>query len=510
MKNISFDKKGFLFSLKFLSVVLSLIFITDYFSSFYFKSVYVVSNNTESTNQQLKEIKANRKVQNQKYLEELTLLKNQANIFEPYIFSNYELLDYIPKEGKFVAADLENMKVSLYEDSKLVDNFNILSKGKDGSRWETPGGLYKITTKEKNHFSSLGKVYMPYSMQFFGNFFIHGWPYYPNGTPVEMSYSGGCLRLSTESARRIFNFVDRGTSIFVYEEDKDNTLLTNINIKNIPKPFVTAKSVIVANINNSEIYFKKDSDLPLPIASITKLITALVSNETISYGKKIRINDHTESVGDSAGDVKIGDIFSAEDLIYPLLMESNNTVAYSLADYYGYQKFVGKMNEKSKALGLYDTRFVDPSGISASNISTVDDLFRLSQYLYEKQSFVLNVSKTESKNITSLNNENYIFHNFNIFSKEDNYVGGKTGFTNAAGETMISLFDINTGNSTSTIAIIVLDSENREKDINKIKQWFLTAMVPNDDSVNTLSKLYLNLKDIVSREEMLSTMLFWR
>ena len=107
---------------------------------------------------------------------------------------------------RFIAANLSEMRLYLFENGVATATYPILSKGKRGSRWETPTGLYKIETKEQDHFSSLGQVHMPQSMQFFGNFFIHGWPYYPDGTPVPEGYSGGCIRLSTDDATAVFEF----------------------------------------------------------------------------------------------------------------------------------------------------------------------------------------------------------------------------------------------------------------------------------------------------------------
>ena len=464
----------------------------------------------EYIEKRLDEIKINKEKKIQKQLEELAFLTDQNRILDPLLFFEYGLSDYIPKKGKIIAVDLEKMKTFLYEDGVLIESANVLSKGKKGSRWETPSGLYEIMTKEEKHLSSLGGVYMPYSMQFFGNFFIHGWPYYPNGLNVESGYSGGCIRLSTESARKIFNFVDVGTEIFVYEGQENKDISVTTKIRNIPKPVVTAKSVIVADIKNNNIYYKKDSDILLPIASITKLMTALVSNETISFGKKIIVRDHVQYIGDYAGNVKDGDMFYSEHLIYPLLMESNNAVAHSLSAYYGDIQFMIWMNKKAKSLGLYDTKFDDASGISSSNVSTAEDLFRLTKYLYEKQSFVLNISKSKNKKLTSLNGTEYVFHNFNIFSEDKNFVGGKTGFTNAAGETMVSVFDVSVDEATSTIAIIILGSEDRENDIKKLKQWFSVAAVSSHEISQRLSyELFQYLGTVFSRQ-LLSSMIFWK
>jgi D-alanyl-D-alanine carboxypeptidase len=473
----SIDGRGFIAFLKFSALLVILFSSAHYGSHFLFDSVYAVEYNTSHFDKKLVEIKHAREVNIQEQLKELAILKDQNRILEPQVFSGYKLGDFIPEEGKLIAADLEQMKLFLYEDGKQIDNFNILSKGEKGSRWETPAGLYEVLTKERNHFSSLGLVYMPYSMQFYGNFFIHGWPYYPDGTLVAQGYSGGCIRLSTDSAREVFEFAQKGTAMFVYEKNESKPLVS-VSIRNVPKPSISARSAIIADINTDSVYFEKNPDVLMPIASITKLVTALVSNETISFGKKIIVKDYTKNIGGYSGNVKNGDVFYAEDLIYPLLMESNNDVAHSLSSYYGDEKFIKLMDKKARALGMYDTAFGDASGISSKNISTANDLFRLSKYLYGQQSFVLNTTRKSAKEVRSLNGTKYTFNNFNIFADDENFVGGKTGFTNAAGETMLSIFDINVDGATSTIAIIILDSENREQDIKNLKRWFTVVAVP--------------------------------
>ena len=105
------------------------------------------------------------------------------------------------------------------------------------------------------------------------------------------------------------------------------------------------------------------------------------------------------------------------------------------------------------------------------------DLFRLAQYLNEKKSFILNISKLKEKKVVVGSGKEYTFQNFNHFSGKDNFVGGKTGFTNAAQETMLSLFTIVVGGETHTLAIIVLGSDNREKDTEALLSWFTKASV---------------------------------
>jgi hypothetical protein len=85
----------------------------------------------------------------------------------------------------FIDVDLAAMTLTLYAEGKEKEKLPVLTKGREGSWWETPTGEYSALLKESNHFSSIGKVWMPWSIQFYGNFFIHGWPYHPDGSPVE-------------------------------------------------------------------------------------------------------------------------------------------------------------------------------------------------------------------------------------------------------------------------------------------------------------------------------------
>ncbi len=87
----------------------------------------------------------------------------------------------VPATGKFIAADLVNMRLYIYEDGTTTAEYPILTKGRPGSPYETPSGAYSILTKEADHFNHAEQVHMPYSMQFYGNYFVHGWPYYPSG-----------------------------------------------------------------------------------------------------------------------------------------------------------------------------------------------------------------------------------------------------------------------------------------------------------------------------------------
>jgi hypothetical protein len=150
-----------------------------------------------------------------------------------------------PQEGRALVADLSGMTLTLYDQGVATATYPILSKGRKGTPWETPGGVYQVLSKEKTHFSSLGHVFMPWSMQFYGNFFIHGWPYDADGNDVPRGYSGGCIRLSTPDAEQVYAFAERGTSVIVRAKN-DVALSGGYYVStNEPPPTLSATSFVV-------------------------------------------------------------------------------------------------------------------------------------------------------------------------------------------------------------------------------------------------------------------------
>jgi D-alanyl-D-alanine carboxypeptidase len=386
------------------------------------------------------------------------------------IINTLTIAGVVPQTGKFIAADLSNMKLTLYQDGAVFAEYSILTKGNPSSPYETPSGFYSVLTKESNHLNVREQIYMPYSMQFYGNYFIHGWPYYMDGTPVASTYSGGCIRLSTNDAEKVFEFAEKGTGIFVYDPILA-TPMSSLVISSIPIPSVSAGAYLIADIDTGDVFLEQNAQKSLPIASVTKLMTALVANETIMFNNKIEVT-HGELLYPQDDALTTKETFVVGDLLYPLLMESNNAIADRLAQYYGAKGFVDWMNTTAKALGMQSTHFADASGVSAENTSTPDDLFRFATYLANKKSFILDITRTPTKNLIADGGDTYHFSNFNIFSDSANFIGGKVGQTTAAQETMASVFSVPVNGVARRVAIIVLKSDNYTTDTKKLADWF--------------------------------------
>lgn len=390
------------------------------------------------------------------------------------VIDSLQISDVIPKEGKFISADLVAMKLFLYENGALVSELPIQSKGKPGTSWETPSGFYSVKTKEEVHYSTIGKVYMPYSMQFYGNYFIHGWTYYPDGTPVSASFSGGCIKLTTEDAQKVFAFADIGTGVFVYDT-KTHEMPSALSLADIELPDVQADAYLIADIDTGDVYAEKDSGAVRPIASVTKLMTALVANELISFEQSIPVEN--VALKAAKGSATTTERFLVGDLLFPLLLESNNTVADRIAEYYGKDRFVEWMNSTARSLGMQGTSFADASGVSAENLSTPDDLFRLLRYLADKKSFTLTMTRLKEKDVSAKSGVVFKVMNVNDPVFREPFIGGKAGQTTAAGETMAAVVSLPIEGETRRIAVIVLKSTDRLADTLALTAWMKKASV---------------------------------
>jgi hypothetical protein len=379
---------------------------------------------------------------------------------EPTYVTQYSI-DEATLSGKHVVARLDGMQIDLVEDGAVLDSMPILSKGKPGSAWETPAGQYEIKTKIFNHFSSIGEVYMPYSMQFYGNFFIHGWPYYPNGTPVDEGYSGGCIRLATEDAERIYNFVTKGVPVHVISNTEivlDNDF--QYQMRSYVMPDVSAPSYMVTDLDTGEIIMQKNASTVRPIASLTKLVTALVSLEILNQFQTATVSSTAVGTYGQAGNLRVGQKLEVKELLYPLLLTSSNDASEVLAEHLNRHYFMESMNDKVRSIGLKNTQFDDPSGLSAKNVSTATDLSQLMNYLWNNKKYVLDLTT-----VKNYKGKDQLWSNNSRFDEDVNYLGGKNGYIDESRHTLITAHSLSLAEfENRNIAIVLLGSENKEED----------------------------------------------
>jgi len=374
--------------------------------------------------------------------------------------------DFLESKKDFIEVDLSTMRLNVYKNGEVKLEVPILTKGKKGSWWETPAGVYSIKTKENKHFSSIGQVTMPWSMQFQGNFFIHGWPYRDDGSPVISTYSGGCVRLSTEDANKVYSLASVGMPVLVFESDFNSD-----NFSYRPKtPEISGRAYLAADLKNNFVFIEKNSSEVMPIASVTKLMTSIVATERINLDKKISISKEA-IVKTSKPRLTEGDEVVAYDLLFPLLEESSNEAAEALAHSFGRSVFIRAMNENAKSLGMEYTIFTDPSGLDEGNVSNAEDLFNLAKYLLNNRSFILDVTAGREKNNAYSQVTFSNLQNFNGFAEDSSFVGGKIGMTPNSSSTMLSVFDVYMREEKRPVVIIVMNSSNSIKDTEAILKY---------------------------------------
>lgn len=290
---------------------------------------------------------------------------------------------FLDEKASFIEANLTAMQLRVYDQGELVVEVPIKSKGKEGSWWETPSGLYRAEGKERKHFSSFGHVWMPYSVPFQGNFFIHGWPYYEDGTPVSSTYSGGCIRLANEYAEQVFGYVEVGMPILVFEEEAEDDFSYSLDV-----PDISAQSYLVADLTNNFVLLAGETKEVRETGLAAKLMTALVASEYQNIEKTVRVPDDAEN------DRRLvaGREYSLYELLFPLLMEDSDVAARAIGSYFGEKRFLRLLDYKAQAIGMTETRFADPAGKIGYNASTPEDLFQLLKYLTTNRPFVLSMS----------------------------------------------------------------------------------------------------------------------
>lgn len=375
---------------------------------------------------------------------------------------------FIDSKADFLEADLSAMKIQVYKGGNLFLEVPIVTKGRPGSWWETPAGLYKISSKEKAHFSGMGHVWMPWSMNFQGNFFIHGRTYYPDGSLTSKAYTGGCIRLDTDDAEKVYDAVDVGTPVLVFEQ----SFATDDFVYSGNVPSISAPIYLSADLQNNHVFASKNSTEVVPIASITKLVTALVATEYINLDNTATV-PKVAIIYTSKARLQPGQQYTIYQLLFPLLMESSNEAAETIARYYGRDDFIKHMNDKAASIGMTHSHFADPAGVSEGNVSTAEDLFMLAKYIYNNRSFIFNITAGKLKDNAYGSSGFSDLGNFNDFIDNEYFFGGKNGKTTAAAESNLSVFEFPVGTTKRPIATIVLKSPDEKTDAGTLIDYSL-------------------------------------
>lgn len=227
----------------------------------------------------------------------------------------------------------------------------------------------------------------------------------------------------------------------------------------------TANIFLAEDLKTGEIFFQKNISYRWPIASITKLMTAVIVMDQYDFSESAEITQESIDKVSPYNVFDAGEKYSINDLIRASVVASSNDAAYTLAGMIGEKEFIDEMNKKAKELEMTDTIFWEPSGLSYLNQSTANDLFKLIKYIYNTYPNLLATTRKESVYVTDMvKGVRHKLNNTDAFAGLNNFYGGKTGYIDESGQNLLTLFEKNG----DIISIMVLGSDDRFGDIEKI------------------------------------------
>jgi len=262
----------------------------------------------------------------------------------------------------------------------------------------------------------------------------------------------------------------------------------------VGEPKLSAKIALVYDTDGREILYQKNGlNERHPIASITKLMTALVTMENVKPETVFKVSKKAVETPGEMGNLVVGEEMTVENLLYALLVESSNDAAVALAENVvassalagqsnpvdkniesqksdSRQKFVELMNKKVTDLKLANTHFVDPSGLDPQNYSTAWDLTKIIQEVL-KYPLLAKIMRTQSIDVLSVDGR---FHHHltatnKLLGKIPEIIGGKTGYTEEAGNCMVVAFKSPKGRG--YIVAVVMESQDRLGEIEALLKW---------------------------------------
>lgn len=230
----------------------------------------------------------------------------------------------------------------------------------------------------------------------------------------------------------------------------------------------------VVDQNSSEALFDKNSRAVVPIASITKLMTAMVVlDANLPLTDQLEVGDEDRDYEKHTGSrLAIGSVLSREDMLHIALMASENRAAAALSRYYpgGRPAFIAAMNTKAKALGMIETHFENSTGLTSRNVSTGRDLVKLVDAAYQYP--LIRKFSTDRSYTVDTGRRALAYNSTNALVRNSKWEIGlqKTGFINEAGECLVMQATI----QGRPIIMVLLDSSgkySRFADASRLRTW---------------------------------------
>ena len=245
------------------------------------------------------------------------------------------------------------------------------------------------------------------------------------------------------------------------------------------KVVLRSNSALVLDAATGEVVFDKNGDKLTPIASITKLMTAIVMLESgLDLEAPVALaREDVDMKKGSRSRLRTGASLTRDELLLIALMASENRAAAALGRSYpgGTEVFVAAMNTKARALGMSDTRFVDPTGLSAGNVSSARDLAKLVRAAHGYP-LIREYSTRDKATVLLSGKQKMNFHNTNGLVRNSRWEIdlSKTGYISEAGRCLVMQVRL----ASKDLIVVLLDSwgkHSRVGDANRIRKWLETG-----------------------------------
>ena len=251
---------------------------------------------------------------------------------------------------------------------------------------------------------------------------------------------------------------------------RDHAQIVSVDIPNLK-----SAAALVVDLEDGRTIFGKNTQSITPIASITKLMTAMVVlDASLPLEETLHIDSaDLDSVKHTNSRLGVGTGLPRRDMLRLALMSSENRAAASLGRAYpgGGEAFIAAMNRKAVELGMWNTRFVDPTGLSSENVSTADDLVKMVKGAYQYP-LIREFTTTSAHEVGTAAGRNLQYRNSNGLVRNSAWEIGlsKTGYISEAGRCLVMQATI----AARPVIIVLLDSwgkQTRIGDANRIKKW---------------------------------------
>ncbi|MCB2229126.1 serine hydrolase [bacterium] len=240
-------------------------------------------------------------------------------------------------------------------------------------------------------------------------------------------------------------------------------------------PYLNARSAIAVNYSNGDVLYTKNADTPRPIASISKLVAAMVLiDQEVNWDSTQTITKE-DAYRSSKSRLRVGYELTLRDLLYCALMNSDNRATRALARACSgtIEAFAEEMNRKALSLGLKQTSFVEPTGLSSNNVSTASEVAKILHYAHDYE-MIARITAMRSQKVKVVNRKGRTLQmantNLMIYSPYK-VLSGKTGYIRAADYCLTTLLKNSDGDMVTLVVLGVPGDRLRFRQCRKLANW---------------------------------------